>query len=54
MKLRIKKSADKIIGALRVSPSVFSKIEAIAKREQVTNQVVVRAILDEVIDTIEL
>ena len=54
MKIRIAKSADKIIGSLRVSEQVFIKIEKIAKKEGVSNQEVVRAILDQVIDDIEI
>lgn len=53
MKLRLQKTSDKIIGSLRVPPEVFFKIKDIAAREKVTNQDVIRAILVEVIDTIE-
>lgn len=53
MKIRIAKTAEKIIGSLRVSNEVFGKIEIIAQREKVSNQEVVRAILDQVIDDIE-
>ncbi len=53
MKLRLAKSADKMIGALRVSPHVFEKISKIAAKEKVSNQEVIRAILDQVIDEIE-
>ena len=54
MKIRISKSADKIIGAQRVSPKVFEKLELIAKKEKVSKQEVVRAILDQVIESIEV
>ena len=53
MKIQIKKSANKIIGALRVTPETFDKIVKIAKKEKVSNQEVIRAILEQVIDTIE-
>lgn len=53
MKIRISKTSDKIIGALRVSNEVYEKVEKIAKKEKVSKQEVVRAILDQVIDTIE-
>lgn len=53
MKIRIAKSTDKVIGALRVSQNVYDKIESIANKEKVSKQEVVRAILDEVIDKIE-
>lgn len=45
-------SRDKQIGALRVSPKVYSKIESVAKKEKVSKQEVIRAILEQVIDTI--
>ncbi len=54
MKIRLSKSADKIIGAVRVSPEVFAKLERIATREKVSKQEIVRAILDEVIDEVEV
>lgn len=54
MKIRLAKSADKIIGAVRVSPNVFTKLEKIATKENVSKQEIVRAILDEVIDTVEV
>mgnify|MGYP003398118555 CR=1 FL=1 len=54
MKIRISKNAERQIGGLRVSPEVFAKLEVIAKKEKVSKQEVIRAILDEVIDTIEI
>jgi len=54
MKIRLAKSADKIIGAVRVSPEVFAKLEKIATKEKVSKQEIVRAILDEVIDEVEV
>lgn len=53
MKIRIAKSADEMIGALRVSPHVFAKVSKIADKEKVSKQEVIRAILDQVIDEIE-
>ncbi len=53
MKIQIKKTADKIIGGLRVPPEVFEKISILAKREKVSNQEIVRAILTRVIDEVE-
>jgi len=53
MKIRIAKSTDKILGSLRVSNEVYDKLEAIAKKKEVSKQEVVRAILDEVIDKVE-
>lgn len=54
MKIRIAKNADKIIGSLRVSLKVFEKVSAMAKKANVSNQEVVRAILDQVIDDVEV
>ena len=54
MKIRLAKSTDKIIGALRVSEKVAKRLEEIAKKEKVSKQEVIRAILDEVIDQIEV
>lgn len=53
MKIKIHKTASKTVGALRVSPETFDKVVKLAKREKVTNQDIVRAILEQVIDTIE-
>ncbi len=53
MKLHIPAPAYKTIGALRVSEKVFSKIEKIAKSKGCTNQDVIRAILEQVIEDIE-
>lgn len=52
MKLKIKKNEDKIIGSLRVSTEVFDKIERLAKKEKVSSQAIVRAILEQFIDQI--
>jgi hypothetical protein len=54
MKLNIHKPSDKQIGNVRVSDKVFYKVEGFAKKKKVSNQVVVRAILEQVIDTIEV
>lgn len=53
MKIRISKSLDKQLGMLRVSEKVFKRLEEIAKKEKVSKQEVVRAILDQVIDEIK-
>ena len=52
--IRIQKSTDKIIGALRCSARVYTKIENMADEHEVTKQEIVRAILEEVIDEVEL
>lgn len=54
MKIRISKNGDELIGALRVPKDVFDKLDKLAKQSKVSKQVVIRAILLEVIDTIEL
>ena len=51
--IRLQKSTDKIIGALRCSNRVFEKVEAMATAQNVTKQEIVRAILEEVIDEIK-
>lgn len=53
MKIRIKKTGDKNLGALRVSEKVFKRLEEIAQKEKVSKQEIVRAILDQVIDKVE-
>lgn len=54
MKIHISRNADKIIGALRVSKKVYDIVTQIAKNEGVSNQEVIRAILEQVIDDIEI
>ena len=51
--IRLQKSTDKIIGALRCSTRVFEILEKMAKDQKVTKQDIVRAILEEVIDEIK-
>lgn len=48
--LRLSKTSDKIIGALRVSGKTFTRIEELAKANGVSNQEVVRAIVEGFID----
>ena len=56
MKITIKKKMgnDARVGALRLSVETFVKIRKIAEREKVSNQTVIRAILDKVIDRVEI
>lgn len=54
MKIRVAKSTERIIGALRVSAKVDAVISVIAKKEKVSKQEVIRAILDQIIDDIEI
>ena len=56
MKITIKKKMgnDTRVGALRLSVETFVKIRKIAEREKVSNQTVIRAILDKVIDRVEI
>lgn len=54
MKIHLSRTADKIIGACRVSTKTYEIIGELAKKEGVSKQEIVRAILDEVIDGIEI
>lgn len=54
MKIYLSKKSDKIIGALRLPNDLFEKIEKIAKEQKVSNQEVIRAILIQVIDEVEV
>ena len=49
----IKKTA-KIIGAVRVSEELFNKVKKLAKEHGVTNQDIVRTVLENCIDDIKL
>jgi len=51
--IRLQKSTDKIIGALRCSTRVYEKVDAMAIAQNVTKQDIIRAILEEVIDEIK-
>ncbi len=53
MKLKIPKSSDRIIGAVRLSADIFEKVEKLAKTHGVSNQEIIRHILVNVIDTVE-
>lgn len=52
--IRLIKSSDKIIGALRCSERVFDKIGKMADENGVTKQDIVRAILENVIDEVNI
>lgn len=54
MKITIHTPSEKQIGNVRVSDHVFSKVEALAKKKKVSNQTIVRAVLEGVIDTVEV
>lgn len=54
MKITIHTPSDKQIGNVRVSEHVFDKIETLAKRKKVSNQAIVRAVLEGIIDTVEV
>jgi hypothetical protein len=53
MKLQLHQKTERIIGALRIEGPVFDKIERIAKKQKTSNQTVIRAILNQVIDSVE-
>lgn len=48
--IRLAKTSDKIIGALRVSDKTYTRIEELAKASKVSNQEIVRAIVEGFID----
>lgn len=52
--IKLTKSTDKIIGALRCSTKVFDKVEKLAKENKVTKQDIIRAILEECIDEVKI
>lgn len=52
--IKLQKSTDKIIGALRCSTKVFDKLEKLAKENKVTKQDIIRAILEECIDEVKI
>lgn len=54
MKIHIKKSSDKQIGNLRISAEVFEKLDKLAKKKGVSKQEIVRAILDQIINEVEV
>lgn len=54
MKLTIHTPSDKQIGNVRVSDSVFEKVTALAVQKGVSNQTIVRAILEQVINSVEV
>lgn len=54
MKLKIPKSSDKIIGALRVDKDIFDKLHDLAKKAGVSVQEIIRHILKNVIDEVEV
>lgn len=54
MKITIKRIAEKQIGNLRVSARVFEKVFALSKKRKVSKQTIIRAILEQVIDKVEL
>lgn len=52
MKIKIQKVADRMIG-FRVSSEIYQKLENIAEREESPVSTIVRAIIEQVIDTVE-
>jgi len=52
--IKLHKSTDKVIGALRCSTKVYDIVEAMAAANNVTKQDIIRAILEEVIDEIKI
>lgn len=54
MKLQIHTPSDKQIGNVRVSDKVYKKIEFLAEAKDVSNQAIIRAILEQVIDEVKV
>lgn len=54
MKITLNRTTDAIIGAVRVSQDIYDKLEAKAKKWKVSKQNIIRAILEEAIDKVEL
>lgn len=52
--ITLNKPKEKIVGALRVSDRTYDKLNAIALKEKVSVQTVIRAILDDVIDEVTI
>ena len=48
--IRLSKTSDKIIGNLRVSDKTYTRIEELSKANNVSNQEIVRAIVESFID----
>lgn len=53
MKIKLNKNKSNQIGFLRIDDETYSKIVIIAKKNKVSNQEVVRSILEQVIDQVE-
>lgn len=51
--IRLNKTKEKIIGALRCSDRVYEIVSAMADAQNVTKQEIIRAILEEVIDEVK-
>ena len=54
MKLVIHKPSEKQIGNVRVSEEVFNKVAQLSKFKGVSNQTIVRSILETVIDEVKV
>lgn len=54
MKINIAKSTDKMLGGLRLSDQLYDKISALATKGRVSKQEIIRAILNQVIDDVEI
>lgn len=53
MKIKLNKNKANQIGFLRIDDETYNKVVAIAKKNKVSNQEVVRSILEQVIDDVE-
>lgn len=53
-KIIVAKPTDRLIGAVRLPLDTYNKVIEIAKRLEVSNQEVVRAILNQTIDEVDV
>ena len=54
MILKIPKSGDKVIGAVRVSEDLYDKLKTLSKKAGVSVQEIIRNILINIIDEVEV
>ena len=52
--IKLNRTKDYQVGNVRVSKEIFEKITALAKENKVTNQTIVRAIVENFIDEIKI
>jgi len=53
-KIKLVKSGDKLIGAMRCNPETYNKLKKLADKNKVSVVVIVKTILENVIDEVEI